>query len=248
MIAFAFMGITMLPALAEHSAGGDFYTGNDGAERWSEIAEPTYCLEGFEGPLTDGEYTNMKNSTIAMVNGEWENGTNISTNWGMVSPAECANNYNYDSYAPSCLFLEGSLPNISSRISYEDFEGADGNNIGEGFQCDFDENGYIDFFWIVMCPPSACGGDWHFNHQTNGGDGDRDFSGVFSHEFGHATGFNGHFSGGSQACDNDGSNSTMCSGTDWGPATVRGPVSCGCAWRDLTSHDIGAVDEVYPSP
>ena len=244
IVFFGLMALILLPqtqAFAEHSSGETFFT-----KKWPAGVNRNYCIEDFDGPLGSGEYTNMRQSVINAMNNEYEARTQMTTNFSLVG-GQCADDYDYDSLYGDCFSI-GNL-NLTSRISYDNI---DGGAIAEAFWCDTDANGNIDFFWVAI-DPEHTGLDWHWAHDTNVPNNDVQFSGVFTQELGHGLGFTGgflsnaHWSGTSNACPNDSSQQTMCSGNDWDGAVTPINGSCGCAFTTLgTGHDIPEFNEVYP--
>jgi hypothetical protein len=227
------------PARAEHSQPGTFYTGADGG-RWSDTVSENYCFEGFAGPLSGAEYDNMVASTVEQMNNEVESDTQIDTNW--ISNGNCGSTLDFGEW--SCSELRAAFNNPQSRIDYEN-QGNNGTR-AETLTCDLDldANNRIDFFWIAIDTEES-GYDLHWNVFSTPASLDYDYSGLFTHEMIHGTGFMGHFSGASDACDTGvGVYSDMCLGTNLGIQNAG--ASNGTWWRSLTVHDIGAVDEVYP--
>lgn len=233
LVAFA------VPARAEHDEAGDFFE-----KKWPASVNRDFCIEpDFDERLNDNAWTNMKSTIVNSVNSVWEQDTQITTNWGLTDPdPECANDYEYENAGNCSAVLQlGAI----SRVSYDDESGGNGSSL----RCDLDGNGNLDFFWVNINDcfhDEGCGLDFHFDYSTNVPSGDYDFAGTFIHEFGHATGFNGHFDPNSTACPDSSWSSDMCSGADWDPATHATGGFCGCAWRTLSAHDIGAINEVYP--
>lgn len=77
--------------------------------------------------------------------------------------------------------------------------------------------------------------NWH-GGTTDPGPNEADFWSVSAHEFGHATGWNGHFSGTSSYCNaNSTDHHTLC------PTTYLGT-----KWdRSLNTHDVHTFDNAY---
>ena len=225
--------VSALPAQADHDQ--DYYPG----QRWNDSANETYCLDGFAGPLTDGEYTNMVSSTVNRVNHLEAPTTDISTDWTMAAGVECANSYDFLLW--QCHEIRQQLPNMSSRISYENLNGDDRARTKV---CDLDANGNLDFFWVVIDLETS-NFNLHWNVFSIPSDGQWDFSGLLMHEMIHVSGWLDHFPATSEACTVAvGLYNTMCANSDLGIRNFGS--SNGTWWRTMESHDIGEINQTYP--
>jgi hypothetical protein len=234
LLAVALILLVAPAARAEHTDPGDWFN-----KRWFDQGTETYCLQGFAGPLTPGEYSNMKSSTSNRIN-TWESQTNVSRDFQMYGGVECDNSFEF--HALTCASIAVNYPGMTSRISYTPLGGS---TRGETRACDLDVNGNIDFFWIAIDPEES-GYNLHWDVFAPVNDGQWDYSGLLMHEFGHALGFQNHFSGSSAACTvSVGTYNTMCGNSNLGIQNFGN--SNGTWWRTIESHDIGAINEVYPS-
>lgn len=238
------------PAQANHD-NADYYIEESSvwlADVWLDNVQRGYCTDGFwlgngenGGDLSQTEINNSEASIIHQVT-EWEVETDITTNW--VFNGGCTTSMFWEgmfdgNYANTCENINAEHPGIGSRVDYDEFY--DDTVFGDTLTCDMDHNGIIDFFWIVINEDKP----WHYYWNTNPATGEFDFTGLFTHEFGHATGFNGHFPGSSGACDTNplSAFSDMCTGNTIG--FFNGASSDGKAWRSLTAHDIGEANQAY---
>jgi hypothetical protein len=214
------------------------------ADTWLGGVQRDFCTDGLtlgagQFSLTQTEINNTEASIVQGVT-RWEADTDITTNW--VWTGACPSTTSFllrreDNFANFCENLHAEFPNIQSRVDYDDTELP--GDYGETLVCDMDNNGRNDFFWVVIDEDR----DWHHYWNSPVPTGKYDLAGLFSHEFGHATGFDGHFPSGSGACPITQNYSTMCTGNVIG--FHNGSDGDGTGWRSLGQHDTGAANLNY---
>lgn len=77
--------------------------------------------------------------------------------------------------------------------------------------------------------------NWYYGTGSSGSN-QYSFRGVALHEFGHMTGWAGHYPDNSGECDGSGAHHTMC----------PKPRSDGDAWKSLEQHDVHTFNATYP--
>lgn len=236
-LAASFFCLSALPAYANH-ATEDYFS-----QRWLKGVSRGYCIEDFAGPLTDGEYSNMKITTAHQMNFEIETVPNVTTDWATIPGIECSSNLEFSEW--NCVTLQFSYPNITSRISLDNLGT---NEHGATKKCDLDGNGNLDFFWVAIndCQYTAenCTGfDLHWDYSTSVPFGDYDYAGIVLHEMVHGIGWSGHWTSNGGMCPISSGIQTMCTGTDHG--TKSDGNSSGEYWSTLGTHDIGEITQGY---
>lgn len=240
-------------ALAEH-ANEDHYQdeGLYDGDRWSDTVSEGYCFDGF-GIIPDPSEANAKSTTVNQINTVWEADTDINTDWYNVSSQDCSQNLSYQDFAsPSqttfCTKLNQLYPGANSRVDYDDLPAG---TLGVTRVCDRDGNGKIDFFWIIITDceyrqPACPDFSFHWNVFSSVQAEHWDYAGVFTHEMGHATGFDGHWTGSTSACTpiTQANSNTMCDNTNLSYWAHAG--STGEWYRNIAGHDIGEVNAAYP--
>jgi len=234
LFALAAFWSAALPAHADHN-NNNYIKG-----LWTNGGSESYCLSDFADDLTAGEYTNMISSTINRINQVELDVSDLNTNFSMTAGIECTNNYNF--YAYNCDTIREQLPGIASRIDYQQTEGSDR---GETRRCDLNVDNRYDFFWIIIDKEEPYF-NIHWDVFSIPSQGHWDYPGLLVHEFVHALGFQGHFPGTSAACTvSVGLYNDMCDNSDLGFNHTGS--SNGTWWRTLEAHDIGELNQAYPS-
>lgn len=214
-------------------------------KKWPAGVNRDYCIEpDVQNQMGGPSYTNFKQSVFYGIEDQYEDRTDLTTNFQIVSGVECAANYTFTSFEGCADILEFENNfgvTFTSRVSFDNMTN---NANGETLKCDRDGNGNLDFFWVNI---DCCYQPWHFAHDDDVPNGDYSFAGIFVHEFGHALGFTGHYGESDPECP-DGSNyQTMCVG-EWQGAFVGGYGGAnGKALQTLgTNYDIPDFNSIYP--
>jgi hypothetical protein len=244
---FALLLAAAFPAQANH-ASTDFFDTQEGT-RWVDTWHPDICLpQEWAIALGDTELTNAVNAMYAAIN-EWQGSTDVSST-GSTITTSCGQ-YNAlndlhdgDSRTKNCNEMPAAHPDDTIQFEPMGLGGGGITPYAETLTCDYNNNGKIDWFVIVV--NSSIEDQWHYNGFTDPTLAKPvDLRGVITHEFGHVLGWDGPNSGHlTSDCSHVPADwNTMCA-IAWG-ATKGDDGSDGTHERSLESHDIGETNDNY---
>jgi hypothetical protein len=244
---------TTTPAQADH-ATHDFFTDGSTTQaiRWHNApGDWEFCISGdFESLLGASQEANAVDS---IDEADWRWGADTGINQSAVDSASgFCGNYNFpaewNAANEDAHTFCNNLPEPGFRRASVQFD-----NISQDFggapaatvTCDRDNDGYLDYFVIVINSYYDPTTEWHYSFGADPNQGHWDFPGVMMHEFGHAYGWDLHMNNWNQtACPQTWSGwSTMCGTYSYGYFPTSS--SAGTADRTLGSHDIGETNEWY---
>jgi hypothetical protein len=135
-----------------------------------------------------------------------------------------------------CGSTWGTHGDGNNTINWKSIDGSSGQNIlGDTFDCPTTGTGSISKFWIRFDRDNASEFHWPGHTADDPPDGTYDGWALAAHEFGHATGFDGHIGSSTTYCDGSLDHHTMC------PYILSGYAR----QRTLEVHDVNTFQSVY---
>lgn len=237
---FVLVGFSQLPAHADDDTYTDQYTqqieaGTYWGTQWGEgtLANPNVKHFAWWGP--NGWTANQKD---AVTNGidKWDAQTD-KINWDHVSAQDSLTNFKSMvgsvDHGSVCDYLQAHLPNGYTVFEFGNLQ--DPTIMALSTTCDFGGDGNID----EAITEFNTNINWNYNPNTNPANNEMDLWAVATHEFGHDTGFDGHWTLSHGECHTVGNGTandlTMCPHIDYGSTWMR----------NLASDDRNEFDQQY---